>query len=99
MHAQGIDSEATWDKPLRYAQAIIMADLVSLDKDKPSGVLEKLSWEVLSKSVFPYGLFARKIDWDTKIPRSFPFRGDQRSHWEIPIMFLKRRFPALQLDR
>ena len=48
LQAQKVDREETWDKPLRYAMAIVMADSLSLDKTRDSESLEKLSWERLS---------------------------------------------------
>ena len=96
LQAQGVDREAIWDKPLRYAQAIIMADLISLDKTQSSKDLEESSWKILSKCVLPCGLFATWVDWDTKLPDRLPLEGSQRGHWEIPTLLLRRKFRILE---
>lgn len=98
MQAQGVDHEAIWEKPLRYAQAITMASLTSLDRSTNSEDLEKMCWETLLKCVLSCGLFAKEIDWDTKLPSWSPLEGSYRSHWEIPTLLLRRKIATLELD-
>lgn len=99
LQAQKVDREETWEKPLRYALAIIMADLLSLDTTRDSESLEKLSWERLSGCVLSCGLFAEQIDSQTKLPYldGLPGLGTARSQWEIPTLLLRRKFKAIDL--
>ena len=94
LQAQKVDREETWEKPLRYALAIIMADVLSLDKTRDSESLEKLSWKRLSGCVLPSGCFAPRIDWHTRLPdlEELGFEGTARSRWEIPTLLLRRKF-------
>ena len=97
LQAQKVDREETWDKPLRYAMAIVMADSLSLDKTRDSESLEKLSWERLLGCVLSCGLFAEQIDWLWKwpeLPRLFRI-GTARSQWEIPTLLVRRRFKVV----
>ena len=100
LQAQKADREETWEKPLRYALAIIMADSLSLDKTRDSESLEKLSWERLSGCLLSCGLFAQRIDWETKLPcmNERYFVGTARSAWEIPTHLLRRKFQVIDTD-
>ena len=97
IRAQGADREAIWEKPLRYALAIIMADYGSLDSSMSPEQIEKISWERLLVCVAPYGLFADKIDRDTKRLEMEHFPCVQRSSWEIPTLLLRKRVRNLEL--
>ena len=100
MEAQGIDHETIWRKPLRYALAIIMANHgISLDNSKSPDELAKLSWERLPRCVMPCGLFADKLDWDTKLPQSLRYRSyhDLRQTWEVATLMLGQRFRDIEL--
>ena len=104
MEAQGIDHETIWRKPLRYALAIIMANHhISLDNSKTPDQLAKLSWERLPKCAMPHGLFANKLDRDTKLPQEFSywFDGDIPQNpwatWEIATLMLRQRFNDIEL--
>ena len=94
LQAQKVDREETWEKPLRYALAIIMADSLSLDKTHDSVSLEKLSWERLYGCVLSCGLFPQQIDWLRKSPELSRL-GTARSQWEIPTLLLRRRFKGI----
>ena len=97
IRAQGADHEAIWEKPLRYALAIIMADYGSLDSFMSPEQMKKLSWERLLVCVVPYGLFADRIDRDTKQPVMIDFSCSRRSPWEIPTLLLRKRCKSLEL--
>ena len=97
IRAQGADHEAIWEKPLRYALAITMADYGSLDSFMSPENLRKLSWERLLVSIVPYGLFADRIDRDTKQPVMIDFSCSRRSPWEIPTLVLRKRCKSLEL--
>lgn len=97
LQAQGVDREAIWEKPLRYALAITMADYASLDSSMNPKELERLSWERLLACVTPYGLFANQIDWDTKRPKMIYFSCCERDPWEIPNLLLRKRFEILNV--
>ncbi len=97
LRAQGVDREAIWEKPLRYALAITMADYASLDSSMNPEQLERLSWERLLVSVTPYGLFANQIEWDTKRPNLDDFSCSKSTPWEIPNLLLRKRFEILNI--
>ncbi len=97
LRAQGVDREAIWEKPLRYALAITMADYASLDSSMNREELERLSWERLLVSVTPYGLFANQIEWDTKRPILSYFDCSESNPWEIPNLLLRKRFEILDV--
>ena len=99
LQAQRVDREEAWENPLRYALAIIMAGSVSLDETRGSGSLEKLSWERLSGCVTSCGLFANRIDLQTKLPNPYELSlsGTARSQWEIPTLLLRRKFKDIDL--
>lgn len=96
LQAQGADREPIWEKPLRYALAIIMARYASLDNSMSPEELERLSWERLLICVAPHGLFADRIEWDTKLPEMMYFSCSESSHWEIPTLLLRRHFETLE---
>ena len=97
LRAQGFDREAIWEKPLRYALAITMANYASLDSSMNPEQLERLSWERLLVSVTPSGLFANQIEWDTKRPKMYHFSCSESNPWEIPNLLLRRRFEILNV--
>ena len=94
LQAQRVDREEAWENPLRYALAIIMADSLCLDETRDSDSLEKLSWERLSGCVSSYGIFANRIDLQTKLPDPYELSpsGEARGQWEIPTLLLRRKF-------
>ncbi len=93
---QGADREAIWEKSLRYALAITMAKYASLDSSMSPEDLARLSWERLLVCVAPYGLFANRIEWDTKQPEMMDFSCRESSPWEIPTLLLRKRFESLE---
>ena len=98
LKAQGDDNnEEFWEKLLRYALAIILANLGSLDSKKTPEELVKVSRKRLVDCVLPHGLFAERRDWDTQLPGSLPVWGIKRSAWEIPTLLWRRRFESLKL--
>ena len=98
LKAQGDDyREEIWEKLLRYALAIILADLGSLDSSKTPEDLVKLSRKRLVDCVLPYGLFAERRDYDTQLPDSLPLEGIERSVWEIPTLLSRQRFESMKL--
>lgn len=98
MESQGDDDHAEiWEKPLRYALAIIMAKFGSLDSSKSPTELQNLSWKRLVTSVVPCGLFTEETDCYTQLPTSLPVSGNQRSSWEIPTLLSRIRFESLEL--
>lgn len=105
MHAQGIDHETTWRKPIRYALAIIMAShRISLDNSKTPEKLAEISWERLPRCVMSHGLFSNKLDRDTKLPQRVRYwNKSERPHspwatWELATLMLGRRFRNLELE-
>ena len=98
LKAQGDDyREEIWEKLLRYALAIILAGLGSLDTSKAPEDLIKVSRKRLVDCVLPYGLFAETRDLDTQLPDSLPLEGIERSAWEIPTLLLRQRFESMKL--
>ena len=97
LRAQGFDREAIWEKPLRYALAITMADYASLDSSMNPEQLERLSWERLLVSITPYGLFANQIEWDTKRPKMYYYTCSESNPWEIPNLLLRKQFEILNV--
>ncbi|MCJ1230558.1 hypothetical protein MMC12_007232 [Toensbergia leucococca] len=66
---QGIDQEAIWETPLRYALALCMAELgQSLDATKAPTEIADISWKNILRGIWPSGLFAPKVDRNTKRP-------------------------------
>ena len=98
LKAQGDDyREQIWEKLLRYALAIILADLGSLDSSKTPEDLIKVSRKRLVDCVLPYGLFAERRDCFTQLPNSLPLKGIERSAWEIPTLLSRQRFKSIKL--
>ena len=98
MESQGDDDHAEiWEKPLRYALAIIMAKFGSLDSSKSPTELQNLSWKRLFTSVVPCDLFTEETDCYPQLPTSLPVSGNQRSSWEIPTLLSRIRFESLEL--
>lgn len=96
--AQGDDyREEIWEKLLRYALAIILANLGSLDSSVTPDELRNLSRKRLIDCVLPYGLFAERRDCYTQLPDSLPVSGIERSAWEIPTLLSRQRFENLKL--
>ena len=98
LEAQGEDyREEIWEKLLRYALAIIFANLGSLDSSKTPEELITVSRKKLVDCVLPYGLFAERRDCYTQLPDSLPLEGIERSAWEIPTLLLRQRFQNMTL--
>ena len=98
LKAQGEDyHEEIWEKLLRYALAIIFANLESLDSSKTPEKLINVSRKRLLDCILPYGLFAEKRDCYTQLPDSLPLEGIERSAWEIPTLLLRQRFQSIKL--
>lgn len=98
LKAQGEDyREEIWEKLLRYALAIIFANLGSLDSSKTLEELINVSRKRLVDCVLPYGLFAERRDCYTHLPDSLPLEGIERSAWEIPTLLLRQRFQSMRL--
>ena len=98
LKAQGdVNYEEIWEKLLRYALAVILAKLGSLDSSKPPDDLQKVSRKRLIDCVLPYGLFAERRDFRTELPDSLPLCGVERSAWEIPTLLSRQRFESLKL--
>ena len=96
--AQGDDyREEIWEKLLRYALAIILANLGSLDSSITPDELQKVSRKRLIDCVLPHGLFAERRDCYTQLPDSLPVSGIERSAWEIPTLLSRQRFENLKL--
>ncbi len=94
MKAQSDDvDEEFWEKALRCALAITMANFGYLDKSKE---LQNMSQKRLVDCVTPCGLFAERTDCKTHLPKSLPVSGSQRGSWEIPVLLLRRRFENLK---
>ena len=89
--------EEIWEKLLRYALAIIFANLGSLDSFKTPEELINVSRKRLVDCVLPYGLFAERRDCFTQLPDSLPLEGTARSAWEIPTLLLRQRFQSMKL--
>ncbi len=73
-----------------------MAKYASLDSSMSPEDLARLSWERLLVCVAPYGLFANRIEWDTKQPEMMDFSCRESSPWEIPTLLLRKRFESLE---
>ena len=79
MRAQSDDAdEILWEKGLRCALAIAMANFGYLDKSKGPKELQNMSLKRLVDCVVPCGLFAEERDSKTHLPKSFPVSGSQR---------------------
>ena len=97
LKAQGEDNrEEIWEKLLRYALAIIFANLESLDSSKNPEELIDVSRKRLLDCILPYGLFAERRDCYTQLPDSLPLEGIERSAWEIPTLLLRQRFQSIK---
>ena len=98
LKAQGEDyREEVWENLLRYALAIIFANLASLDSSKTPEELMNVSRKSLIDCVLPHGLFAERRDFCTQLPDSLPLVGTERSAWEIPTLLLRHRFHDMKL--
>lgn len=96
--AQGDDCrEEIWEKLLRYALAIILANLGSLDSSITPDELRKVSRKRLIDYVLSYGLFAERRDCYTQLPDSLSVSGIERSAWEIPTLLSRQLFENLKL--
>lgn len=79
MKAQGDDDHGeTWEKPLRYALAILMAKFGSLDSSKQPEALQRVAPKRLILCVTPCGLLSESRDYYTQLPNSLPVAGNQR---------------------
>ncbi|KAH8812642.1 hypothetical protein F5884DRAFT_878489 [Xylogone sp. PMI_703] len=97
LKSQGADKEVIWQNPLRYGLAIMMDGRLGdpcacLDKGVNPEELAQLSRERLSRCIFPSGLIAERIDWDTKQPILDTDYCDARSTFEIPTLLLRKEY-------